>query len=234
MPADRAAAARLPRAPRRPLQRLLVAGMLWLDSNEERALASLRSALWRASRPGLRPRRRASTRSSRSTPSVRVDVREASPTRTALIDARADDADSPMRRPLAGELLPDWYDDWLLIERERFRQLAAARARGAVASACSAPALRRGGRGRAGGDRRRAAARERAPRADPRPPRRGQPERGAAPVRAVPAHAARRARPGPSPQLVALMRVAGDGRVTQRRQAPARWPRREPSAPAFS
>jgi DNA-binding SARP family transcriptional activator len=24
---------------------------------------------------------------------------------------------------LAGELLPDWYDDWVLIERERFRQL---------------------------------------------------------------------------------------------------------------
>ena len=24
---------------------------------------------------------------------------------------------------LAGDLLPDWYDDWLLIERERFRQL---------------------------------------------------------------------------------------------------------------
>jgi DNA-binding SARP family transcriptional activator len=24
---------------------------------------------------------------------------------------------------LCGDLLPDWYDDWLVIERERFRQL---------------------------------------------------------------------------------------------------------------
>ena len=24
---------------------------------------------------------------------------------------------------LTGELLPDWYDDWLLIEREKYRQL---------------------------------------------------------------------------------------------------------------
>ena len=26
---------------------------------------------------------------------------------------------------VSGEILPDWYDDWLLIERERFRQLRA-------------------------------------------------------------------------------------------------------------
>jgi DNA-binding SARP family transcriptional activator len=25
--------------------------------------------------------------------------------------------------PLAGSLLPDWYDDWVLLERERYRQL---------------------------------------------------------------------------------------------------------------
>jgi DNA-binding SARP family transcriptional activator len=25
---------------------------------------------------------------------------------------------------LVGELLPDWYDDWVLLERERYRQLS--------------------------------------------------------------------------------------------------------------
>jgi DNA-binding SARP family transcriptional activator len=25
--------------------------------------------------------------------------------------------------PVSGELLPDWYEDWVLMERERFRQL---------------------------------------------------------------------------------------------------------------
>ena len=27
------------------------------------------------------------------------------------------------RSQLDGDLLPDWYDDWLMIERERLRQL---------------------------------------------------------------------------------------------------------------
>ena len=35
----------------RPLQRHFVAGKLWTDFSEERALASLRSAIYRANRP---------------------------------------------------------------------------------------------------------------------------------------------------------------------------------------
>jgi DNA-binding SARP family transcriptional activator len=35
------------------------------------------------------------------------------------LDIHDRDADGIMR---AGELLPDWYDDWVVIERERFRQ----------------------------------------------------------------------------------------------------------------
>ena len=40
---------------RRPLERLYVAGTLWLDASEERAGASLRSALWRLPQPGGSP-----------------------------------------------------------------------------------------------------------------------------------------------------------------------------------
>ncbi|HEV3463887.1 MAG TPA: transcriptional regulator, partial [Actinomycetota bacterium] len=36
----------------RPLERLWVAGTLWMDATEERAGASLRSALWRLPQPG--------------------------------------------------------------------------------------------------------------------------------------------------------------------------------------
>src|SRR5439155_13802850 len=38
----------------RPLQRVYVAGSLWLDSTEAHANASLRTALWRLRRPSCR------------------------------------------------------------------------------------------------------------------------------------------------------------------------------------
>src|SRR4029077_344554 len=31
---------------------------------------------------------------------------------------------APDPRLLTGELLPDWYDDWVMVERERLRQLS--------------------------------------------------------------------------------------------------------------
>lgn len=103
----------------RPLQRLFVAGQLWTDSSEERALASLRSALYRAGRLASRLVRVIDTRLVLD-PEVRVDIREASADAQRLIAGEdAHDAASL----LGGELLPDWYDDWLVIERERFRQL---------------------------------------------------------------------------------------------------------------
>ena len=52
---------------------------------------------------------------------VTVDVREAARHAQRLIDASADVCTPGAL--LRGELLPDWYDDWLIIERERFRQL---------------------------------------------------------------------------------------------------------------
>ena len=106
----------------RPVQRVYVAGKLWLDVPEERAFASLRSALWRANQPGV-PLVVAVNSQLALDPAVRVDLREASAQAYRLIDGSAGDDVSFAGFRLTGELLPDWYDDWLLIEREKYRQL---------------------------------------------------------------------------------------------------------------
>jgi DNA-binding SARP family transcriptional activator len=106
----------------RPVQRIYVAGKLWPDSSDERAMASLRSAIWRANRrAGLVT----CTRDSRLAlaQDAWIDLRQALAQAQALIDGTARDGLGFADFLLTGELLPDWYDDWLLIERERVRQL---------------------------------------------------------------------------------------------------------------
>jgi len=55
---------------------------------------------------------------------VRVDVRELGDWAARVLDPRTavQDAALPPAR-LLGDLLPGWYDDWVLLERERLRQL---------------------------------------------------------------------------------------------------------------
>jgi DNA-binding SARP family transcriptional activator len=106
-----------------PLRRTHVAGSLWLDSPEERAYASLRSALWRLQQAGgdvieVRDAQLALA------PSVRVDYREATRLSRGLLDGRADLQAVVDWATLAGELLPDWDDEWVLVEREHHRQLS--------------------------------------------------------------------------------------------------------------
>jgi len=109
---------------RRPLERLFVAGSLWMDGSEEHANASLRTALWRLRRLNLPLI--VSTRSRLTlAPTVTVDLyeltgraeqvlrRESTPAALAPVDKLLFD----------GDVLTDWYDDWVLLERERFRQL---------------------------------------------------------------------------------------------------------------
>jgi DNA-binding SARP family transcriptional activator len=107
----------------RPLRRSYVAGMLWLDSSEERALANLRSSLWRLHRLPC-PVVETTSRELRLAEEVGVDVRDATDAAQHLL-ADGDDSESidcgQLR--LITNLLPDWYDDWVLIERERLRQL---------------------------------------------------------------------------------------------------------------
>jgi DNA-binding SARP family transcriptional activator len=105
------------------LLRVYVAGTLWTDTSEERAAASLRSSLWRLNRSGHRPVTATSTHL-RLAPDVDVDIHQAFELAHRLLDGSAGrDAVAPIAARLDGELLPDWYDDWVLFERERFRQL---------------------------------------------------------------------------------------------------------------
>jgi DNA-binding SARP family transcriptional activator len=104
----------------RPLPRSFVAGSLWLDSSEERANANLRSALWRLHRSGQRVVQCSGQRLTLD-PSVVVDLRESEALAHRVLSGSNDLEIAPSA--LSGELLPGWYDDWILFERERFRQL---------------------------------------------------------------------------------------------------------------
>ncbi|MFE9189884.1 BTAD domain-containing putative transcriptional regulator [Micromonospora sp. NPDC007208] len=99
-----------------------LAGLLWPDASEERALSSLRTALWRLRQDPCCPMTVASD-TVRLDPAVRLDVDDLVGTA-----ARVRDGDDP--RTAAGalaagrhDLLPGWYDDWVLLDRERLRQL---------------------------------------------------------------------------------------------------------------
>ena len=107
----------------RPVLRVHLAGVLWLESSEEHAFANLRSTLWRLRRccDGLIDARGPSVRIGSE---VGIDVHRASDLAVRLVEHPEDttvaDVDSD---PLRHDLLPDWYEDWVLFERERYRQL---------------------------------------------------------------------------------------------------------------
>jgi DNA-binding SARP family transcriptional activator len=110
----------------RPLLRPFVAGTLWLELPDDRASANLRSALWRVNRSG-RKVVEATNLQLRLAPDVRVDVHETAELARRLLANSATWGRREVavaREQLTGELLPDWYDAWLMIERERLRQLS--------------------------------------------------------------------------------------------------------------
>jgi DNA-binding SARP family transcriptional activator len=105
----------------RPLQRLYVAGRLWTNSSQETANANLRTALWRLRHPD-RGLVEVTAKDVALAASVVVDLREATALAQRVLAGRAQDGDVAALIG-ADELLPDLYDDWIVIERERFRQL---------------------------------------------------------------------------------------------------------------
>jgi DNA-binding SARP family transcriptional activator len=105
----------------RALMRVFVAGSLWTDAGESQACSSLRSVLCR-----LRARTpviHATSSHLSLAPWVEVDVADC----TGLVRRLRDGDGPPSPADVsalcdAGDLLPDWYDDWLIVERERLRQ----------------------------------------------------------------------------------------------------------------
>jgi len=105
------------------VNRPFVAGTLWPDASDDRAGASLRSALWRL-RQLVRPVVVAVNDRLGLAGGTAVDLRDASEVAHRILapSARA----APPRSGaaiLTGDLLPGWSDDWVVLERERFRQL---------------------------------------------------------------------------------------------------------------
>ena len=106
----------------RPFLRSHFASRLWPDWREERSNANLRSALWRLRRTGL-PLVRADNGRLGLHDEVEVDVTRVLTQASRLVRAGECPSDDLDPRPLFQDLLPDWYDEWVLIEQERVRQV---------------------------------------------------------------------------------------------------------------
>ena len=110
----------------RSVTRLMIAGTLWPDSTEQHASASLRSALTR-----LRGEARAAVDVAdldlNLASGVVVDIRESKRFARRLLEPDAPhlapEATAAAVASLSADLLPDWYEDWVLIETAEWRQL---------------------------------------------------------------------------------------------------------------
>jgi DNA-binding SARP family transcriptional activator len=110
----------------RALMRANVAGTLWPESTEEHAYSSLRSALARLSRI-TRDAVIVTPLDLALADGVMVDIREARALAHRLLDPGSTPTDADLSAAaisaLSVDVLPDWYDDWVLAEGEEWRQL---------------------------------------------------------------------------------------------------------------
>ena len=100
-----------------------LAGLLWPDSDEENARSNLRHALWRV----RRSLESAGATAALTTDdlSVTVEAGQQLSVDAALLQADGGSADvAALRERVAaygGELLPGFYDEWVILERERVK-----------------------------------------------------------------------------------------------------------------
>lgn len=110
----------------RPMTRAAAAGALWPDATEEQAHASLRSAIWRLDKI-TREAMQVDVLELDLASGVGLDLREsrALAHRLLIVDTLplASDMTLAAIEALTSELLPDWYDEWVVIEAEDWRQL---------------------------------------------------------------------------------------------------------------
>jgi DNA-binding SARP family transcriptional activator len=108
------------------VRRAAVAGTLWPDASEGHAYSNLRQALARLQ--GTARKALATSKLELSlAEGVAVDVRQARGLARRLLDLAVTPEQSELGPAAVGvlsaELLPDWYDDWVLLEAEDWRQL---------------------------------------------------------------------------------------------------------------
>ncbi|NEA30237.1 BTAD domain-containing putative transcriptional regulator [Streptomyces sp. SID13031] len=101
-----------------------VAGTLWPEVSDSKAQACLRTALWRLRQLSRYPLV-TGDETLRLDESLDVDVSTLVTAIRRVINDGECGADQGLLPTLAtmGELLPGWYDDWVLLGRERLRQL---------------------------------------------------------------------------------------------------------------
>jgi DNA-binding SARP family transcriptional activator len=110
----------------RPLTRLRAAGTLWPEFSTKRSLADLRTTLWRINQSG-----EAVVTGSQSAVALNTDIdvdvlKLMAFTRQldqAAVGMGQIDLDSVTLSELTGDLLPDWYEEWVQDERESLRQI---------------------------------------------------------------------------------------------------------------
>ena len=106
-----------------PLLRAYAGGVLWLNFSDDRAAANLRSALWRVRALEV-PIVDTRNGTLQLLPWVEVDLHAAMSAAHRWLARLETDVDREAgAAALEGELLPDWYDDWMTDDRESFRQL---------------------------------------------------------------------------------------------------------------
>ena len=108
------------------VRRSAIAGSLWPDASEHHACTNLRQALARL-QCTARKALAASKLELGLAEGVTVDVRHARALACRLLDPAVtpeqSDLGSAAVGTLSAELLPDWDDDWVLLEAEDWRQL---------------------------------------------------------------------------------------------------------------
>ena len=112
-----------------PVHRLHVAGTLWMDTCEERSGANLRTAIWRLRRADSELVETTATHV-RLGPGVAVDVHGALAQAKRLLD-QSDDCEliEPPWSGLGADLLPDWYDDWVVSSKSASARSGCTRSR---------------------------------------------------------------------------------------------------------
>ena len=107
----------------RPVPRAAIAGTLWPDASEMHASASLRSAL---SRLGVLGHEAIVITAAdlALAPATVVDLHDARALAHRLLDTPPPaDLSAAAIQSLSADCLPDWYEDWAIIESEEWRQL---------------------------------------------------------------------------------------------------------------
>jgi DNA-binding SARP family transcriptional activator len=104
----------------RPVSRTRMAGTLWQDATGHRAAKNLRTALWNPHRAGADL---VSTSDDRLRLSPNVAAQLTDLARTLICEPTAHALDKLPVLVQHTDLLPDWDEDWVIVDRERYRLL---------------------------------------------------------------------------------------------------------------